>query len=398
MKLRAITLRDMRQFTEPVRIDGIGDGLNVLSAPNESGKSTVFDAIRAAFLLPHRSTKIRDLRPAIGGNPEIEIDLEWQGAAYRLHKRWGRGNLAAVWRDGREIARADAAESWIARLTQAAEDGGPTGLLWVRQGLVDLDGGSTTEQRAAQAARRDLMSSVTGEIESLTGGRRMDRALAQATAELEQLETSRGPKAGGPLDLAARAAAELEDRRAALAAQHAAMAHALDRRRSLTRDLEALNDPEEVAAREARLVHAQAALTAGERHAERAERLALETARAVQALEALETRQARWSEADAAHRVSATAAAQAIAAEHEAQAAFDRAKAAQATARTADEAARAALVQAEAGLHAALLAQARQAQARSARAPAPCRSLGPSPAPPCRRSTVGAGCRDDRLA
>jgi uncharacterized protein YhaN len=40
-----------------VQIDGIADGLNVLSAPNEQGKSTLFDAVQAVFFEPHRSRK-----------------------------------------------------------------------------------------------------------------------------------------------------------------------------------------------------------------------------------------------------------------------------------------------------------------------------------------------------
>ena len=49
MKLRAIRLENVRRFIDPVEIDGIRDGLNVLSIPNECGKSTVFDALHAVF-------------------------------------------------------------------------------------------------------------------------------------------------------------------------------------------------------------------------------------------------------------------------------------------------------------------------------------------------------------
>ena len=55
MKLVSIELSDVRRFVAPVRIDGIGPGLNVLCAPNEFGKSTLFDALQALFFQPHRS-------------------------------------------------------------------------------------------------------------------------------------------------------------------------------------------------------------------------------------------------------------------------------------------------------------------------------------------------------
>ena len=37
MKIRAIRLENVRRFVSPVEIAGIGDGLNVLTAPNERG-------------------------------------------------------------------------------------------------------------------------------------------------------------------------------------------------------------------------------------------------------------------------------------------------------------------------------------------------------------------------
>ena len=40
MRLVSIALNDVRRFTDPVKISSIGPGLNVLSAPNENGKST----------------------------------------------------------------------------------------------------------------------------------------------------------------------------------------------------------------------------------------------------------------------------------------------------------------------------------------------------------------------
>lgn len=38
MKLRAIHLENVRRFVDPVEIDDIHDGLNVLSIPNEGGQ------------------------------------------------------------------------------------------------------------------------------------------------------------------------------------------------------------------------------------------------------------------------------------------------------------------------------------------------------------------------
>jgi hypothetical protein len=71
MKLVSVTLQAIRRFTKPVRIQGIGPGLNVLCAPNENGKSTLFDALQALFFQPHgtQGKDIRDLKPLAGGTP-----------------------------------------------------------------------------------------------------------------------------------------------------------------------------------------------------------------------------------------------------------------------------------------------------------------------------------------
>ena len=90
MQITSVTLRNVRRFVEPVTISGIGPGLNVLSAPNEAGKSTFFDALHAVFFFSHRSfdKKIKPLVPRVGGDPEVTVDFQAEGAAWRLTKCW----------------------------------------------------------------------------------------------------------------------------------------------------------------------------------------------------------------------------------------------------------------------------------------------------------------------
>ena len=263
MKLRAITLSEVRQFIRPVRVAGITDGVNVLAEPNESGKSTLFDALHAVFFIPHRSARIRDLKPDVGGNPEISVDIEDASGAMTIRKRWGRGAFAEVLRGGVVVARADEAEAMIAALTQAPDDGGPAGLLWVRQGVTEFDG----KDGAAKKSREDLMSSVTGEFEALTGGKRMDRALARAREELDRLVTSRGPRAGGPLEAAVREVEALEASVTALEGRAGQLQGALSERRKTRKALADLQDPAEVTRRAEALERAEAAFTAAEQHA-----------------------------------------------------------------------------------------------------------------------------------
>ena len=86
MKIRSITLSDIRQFTRPVTVGGFAAGLNVLAAPNEAGKSTLFDAIHALFFIPHRSSRIGHLRPEAGALFAAPRGTQTQPAAVEYPK------------------------------------------------------------------------------------------------------------------------------------------------------------------------------------------------------------------------------------------------------------------------------------------------------------------------
>ncbi|MBN8290458.1 AAA family ATPase [Rhodobacter sp. NTK016B] len=266
MKIRAVTLNDVRQFSRPVRVSGIGDGVNVLSAPNETGKSTLFDAIQYALFVKHTSKPSANkftLTPNIGGNPEVTLEIEQDGARLEIRKRWGRQAHAEVWRNGALVAKADEAEAMIAALTTPPEKGGPTGLLWVRQGLTEF----AEKDALEKSSRANLLSSVTDEIETMTGGKRMDRALARAREDRDRLVTTRGAKAGGPLDAAEKDVTALSSEAEELSARAARLREALETRRVKRRSLGALTEPDEVALRSTRLQQAQAAFDAADRHA-----------------------------------------------------------------------------------------------------------------------------------
>ena len=111
MKLRAISLNNVRRFTSETRIEGIGDGLNVLCEPNEFGKSTLFDAVQALFFKPHgsRDKEVMALQPHSGGAPEVTVEVEMADGHFIVSKRWLSKPAATVTHGGRLIAQADAA-------------------------------------------------------------------------------------------------------------------------------------------------------------------------------------------------------------------------------------------------------------------------------------------------
>lgn len=282
MRLRSVELANLRRFAgQRATLDGIGDGIAVLSEPNEFGKSTFLDALQALFFEKHRrnSDLTRSLRPHAGGAPEAAARIELPQGQFRIEKRWlARPTARILDAAGRLVAQDDEAEAWIDALLGGGL-AGPSGLLWVRQGVTGLDpeGGGTAraDREAAQAVRRDLLSSVAGEIESMTGGRRMDALRDRANEAFARLATATGkPKAGGDWARAAEEAAVLAAEEADLAKRKAALSGDLKRRAEAQRSLASLSDPAEAAARAESLRAAEAAHKAAQDHADRVARAA----------------------------------------------------------------------------------------------------------------------------
>lgn len=320
MKLRAVELTNIRRFAGlSARLSGIGDGITVLCEPNEFGKSTFFDALHAVFFERHgsRNAGIKALQPHAGGAPEVAVEVDLPEGRFRIVKRWLQRPQAQVLdASGRLVAQADEAEAWIDRMMGAGLNG-PSGLLWVRQGLmgVEPEGTGREDQRERErglAARRDLLSSVAGEIDMMTGGRRMDLVLDRVGAALSDLVTDKGrPKANGEWKRAL-------DRAEALAAQEADLRPRLQRltgdlarRTEVQRALARLTDPEAIAERSRSLAEAEAAHAAALAHqgqiaqAETVLRLArLDAERAEGELARLQALRDRLAEAEAALRLA----------------------------------------------------------------------------------------------
>ncbi len=274
MKIRAIRLWNVRQFANRgIAIENAGDGVNVLTVGNERGKSTFFDALHALLFQPHtgRPKAVLSLRPYSGGSPRIEADIETEAGTFRIAKQYfARGeatvtDLAA----NRLVAQADQAENWIAGLTSGGASG-PTGLLWVRQGITDFESGGKAQHEQETEARRDALASVAGEeIEALTGGRRMAWILRRCEDDLGKLVTERGgqPRKGGPY---ADAREELETLLASEANQTElvnSLRDALNRRRQKIVRRDEIMDPAAIEERRREKLRTAEALEKARSHA-----------------------------------------------------------------------------------------------------------------------------------
>lgn len=273
MKISALRLFNVKRFAgRGVAIEGIGDGVNVLCAANEFGKSTSFEALHALFFQPYsgKSGAVRNLRPYSGGNPLVEADISHGDDRLRITKQYYGGGYARVTdlATGRLVAQADEAENFINALIKGGP-AGPAGLLWVRQGVTGIDKRSSAEEDGEKQVRASLLESVQGEVEAITGGRRMAEIIQAVAGELDKVVTKRGPKAGGRY----AAAIEARDRLAAdekrLAADVAALRDALDERTSTQKRLAELDGADERQERQRAAAEAQAAFEAAQAQGEK---------------------------------------------------------------------------------------------------------------------------------
>jgi chromosome segregation ATPase len=210
-------IEQLRQFRKPFVLDKLQPGLNLIHGPNESGKSTLVRAIRAAFFERYRSTAVDDLRPwgDSAAAPTIELDFEHDNHSWRLTKSFlqrKRCDLTV----GTETYSEDDAEEKLAELlgyqypkrgASKAEHWGIPGLLWVEQGT-----GQDIEQAIEHAGDhlKSALNSMVGEVAS-SGG---DDLIETVRSQRDTLLTGTGKPRGDYQQLEkdrARLASEIDD-------------------------------------------------------------------------------------------------------------------------------------------------------------------------------------------
>ena len=185
MKLRSIVVNQFKKFTTPSRLEGIEDGLNVIVGPNEMGKSTLLDALRAV-LFEKYSSKAQPIVALQNDRnqaaPVVQLTFELDDGLYQITKRFINKPYARLsCPDGRSL-EGDAAEYKLRDLLGFVEPGktgakpetlGMWDVLWVQQGQ------SFGALALPESARSSLHSALEAEVGTVLGGRR-GRALPQA--------------------------------------------------------------------------------------------------------------------------------------------------------------------------------------------------------------------------
>ena len=262
MKIRAIRLREVGCFDGSVVVEGLSGGLDVLADNNESGKSTLFRAIRTVLLEKHTTAKqeVEALRPYRGGAPLIEVDFEIGASHYRLRKQFlsAKSALLTDLATG-AVKRGVDADEEVFRLIGADNSRQPYGLFWVAQEESFEPATPDERERAA------LAGIIQREVASITGGRRAQAVRALAQESLDKLVTRQQMKPRGDYAAAIqereRLSAAIAEGEAEVMKAGSLFQHLADARAKLA-DVE---NPEAATARQQAIEAASAALEAAEK-------------------------------------------------------------------------------------------------------------------------------------
>ncbi len=234
MKLRKLSVNQLKRFTAPTQLGELGDGLNLVVGPNELGKSTLLDALRAVLFERH-SSKARPIvalqNDRISAAPVVELVFEVNGAEYTLTKRFVRSPYARLKCPGGTLLEADAAEDELRNLLGFAEAGnrgatsatlGMWGVLWVLQGQ------SFGRPDLPDSALASLSAGLESEVGAVLGGRRgreLPQVIEQQRGELVTA-TRRQPR--GEYKDTLDNVSELEQRLGEQQQQHLEMSETLE--------------------------------------------------------------------------------------------------------------------------------------------------------------------------
>jgi energy-coupling factor transporter ATP-binding protein EcfA2 len=247
MIVTGVCVEGFRCFVQPTEVRGFSEGLTIVSAPNGTGKSTLFEAIRRALIDHHTVSGGEAARMRPWGRtvtPKITVEFTHGGARWKIHKRfldapdcelsrWERDVFAPVHRGERadEYVRQLLSQPTAPRGLAKETHWGVAQVLWAPQGALEL-GPLSTElaTRVRDTLAKELVSDRGAAIERAVEQRYLD-FYTPNTGKL------RGGKAASPLVRAEEQLAQAREALALARAHHERTTQAQDRVAALQRDL-----------------------------------------------------------------------------------------------------------------------------------------------------------------
>jgi AAA domain len=243
LKLTAIRLKEVGRFREPVALEGLTGGLDVLAGPNELGKSTILKAVRLALFEQYKSKarKLEAFRPYSGGAPLVEVDFEIDGRPWRVRKQF-LASASAELKDlsAGTVTRGPDAEG---RLAELLPGDGRFPLLWVEQGAP------LAPVEPVKTAGGALNTAIESEVDTVSDGGLARNVEAQLKAELAELVTPGRGQATGRYKEAREECARLERERDAARDRLERAQQRLDELETLRGQIAGLSDPAAAAQR-----------------------------------------------------------------------------------------------------------------------------------------------------
>jgi DNA repair exonuclease SbcCD ATPase subunit len=175
--LHSLSVANWRSLLTSVELGPFSERLNVIHAPNGTGKSSLFEAIRRAMFDTHlvSGEEIEAVRPwGRSLSPKVQVDFTQSGVRYRIEKTFLDGASAHLFRfeNGKFQPLADSRDA-DAKLREIIAASGAPGrglskhehwglaeVLWAPQGALHLDSLSSSVTENLRAA---LGVQLTGE-------------------------------------------------------------------------------------------------------------------------------------------------------------------------------------------------------------------------------------------
>lgn len=211
MKIQALRLKQFKKFDQPAMVEGFGDGLNLIIGPNETGKSTLLLALRAALFETHGSNAqaVKDFAPhhVVGAKPEISLSFEIEGKTYHLEKRFLKAAQARLETPGGKRFEGADAETELKRVlglnpsektSTKQESPAHFGVLLTPQTH------SFKQPDLAIGTRHSLEAAIAEDVAELGNQSEVDGLLAEVQAERAEFIDGRGKPKGRYKDVEAR--------------------------------------------------------------------------------------------------------------------------------------------------------------------------------------------------